>query len=249
MLRFHTEAMNAPKKDSRPVRKTKVRRGSPPSAASRGRRERILLVDDHPMLRAGIAELINRQADMEVCGEASTAAEGLGEIQKCKPAMVVADISMPGRSGIEFIRDARAIAPSLSILILSMHDEMIFAERVLEAGAMGYIMKESSPSDILAAIRTVLAGGIYASKRVSALALEAFGGAIRHPVNSPMKKLTPREFEVFRLLGEGVSTKDIGTRLNLSAKTVGSHRINIKEKLGVSTAAELISMAAHLHSV
>jgi DNA-binding NarL/FixJ family response regulator len=207
-------------------------------------RKRLLIVDDHPMLRAGLVELINSQPDMEVCGEAANGGEALGEIQKCHPELVVTDITMPGRSGVEFLKDAHAINPDLPVLILSMHDEMLYAERVLHAGARGYIMKEASPEELLTAIRRVLAGEVYASAHLSIRLLDSFTGRPAPDSHAPMSKLSDRELEVFRLLGEGLPTEVIGRRLNLSAKTIATHRINIKAKLGIRTASELISCAA-----
>jgi DNA-binding NarL/FixJ family response regulator len=207
-------------------------------------RKRLLVVDDHPMLRAGLVELINTQPDMEVCGEAENGGEALSEIQKRHPDLVMTDITMPGRSGVEFLKDALAIDPELPVLILSMHDESLYAERVLHAGARGYIMKEAKPEDLLAAIRRVLAGQVYVSPNLSLRLLDTLTGKAPAKSHSPIQKLSDREFEVFRLLGEGLPTETIGRRLNLSAKTVATHRINIKAKLGIETASELISCAA-----
>ena len=223
--------------------------GKPPGTTRRAAvrpavRKRVLLVDDHPMLRAGLVELVNKQPDMEVSCDAASAAEGLGEIQRCRPELMVTDITLPGRSGVEFIKDALALEPHLPILVLSMHNETIYAERVLQAGARGYIMKEASPEELLTAIRRVLAGGIYVSAEMSARLLAGLAASRPRSSSSPIKKLSDREFEVFRLLGQGLATATIGKRLNLSAKTVATHRINIKAKLGIATAAALISCAA-----
>jgi DNA-binding NarL/FixJ family response regulator len=196
------------------------------------------------MLRAGLVELINHQPDMEVCGEAGNGGDALSEIQKHHPDLVMTDITMPGRSGVEFLKDALAIDPELAVLILSIHDESLYAERVLHAGARGYIMKEAKPEVLLAAIRHVLAGHVYVSPNLSLRLLDTLTGKGPGKSPSPIQKLSDREFEVFRLIGEGLPTAAIGRRLNLSAKTVATHRINIKTKLGIETASELISCAA-----
>ena len=232
--------MSAPKKTTTAA---KARRASAAPASRPAPRQRVLVVDDHPMLRAGLRELINKQADLEVCGEAGNACDALSEISRCHPDVLVTDLSMPGRSGAELIKDALALHPRLSILVVSMHDERIHAERVLRAGARGYVMKEAGPEKLLAAIRKVAAGEVYASEQLSARLLEALTG--RHPrgSQSPIEKLSDREFEVFRLLGEGRPTPDIAQRLHLSAKTVAAHRAKIKTKLAIGTASELISYA------
>jgi len=232
--------MSVPKKANAAV---KARRASPTAASHPARRQRVLVVDDHPMLRAGLRDLINKQPDLEVCGEAANASEALSAISRCHPDVLVTDLSMPGRSGAELIKDALALRPRLSILVVSMHDERIHAERVLRAGARGYVMKEAGPEKMLTAIRQVSTGQVYASEELTSRLLGVLTG--RHPSgsNSPIEKLSNREFEVFRLLGEGLPTGDIAQRLHLSAKTVAAHRANIKTKLAIGTASELISYA------
>lgn len=232
--------MSAPKKTTTAA---KARRTSAAPASRPAPRQRVLVVDDHPMLRAGLRELINKQPDLEVCGEAGNACDALSEISRCHPDVLVTDLSMPGRSGAELIKDALALHPRLSILVVSMHDERIHAERVLRAGARGYVMKEAGPEKLLAAIRKVAAGEVYASEQLSAQLLDTLTS--RHPrgSQSPIEKLSDREFDVFRLLGEGRPTPDIAQRLHLSAKTVAAHRANIKTKLAIGTASELISYA------
>ncbi len=207
------------------------------------RRQRVLVVDDHPMLRAGLRELINKQADLECCGEAGDAGEALSAISRCHPDVLVTDLSMPGRSGAELIKDALALHPRLPILVVSMHDERIHAERVLRAGARGYVMKEAGPEKLLAAIRKVAAGEVYASEQLAARLLDTFIGRSVRGALSPVEKLSDREFDVFRLLGDGLPTADIARRLHLSAKTVATHRAKIKTKLEIGTASELISYA------
>lgn len=206
-------------------------------------RRRILLVDDHPFMRAGLAQLIDRQADMRVCGEAGNPAEALQALASTKPDLVLSDLTMPGRSGLEFIKDLRAAHADLAILVVSMHDESVFAERALRAGARGYIMKEAGGENLLAAIRQVLRGEVYVSPRMSARILESLSGARPRGSKSPIEKLTDREFEVFQLIGQGKSTRDIAGQLHLSSKTVDVHRANIKEKLGLTDSTALIRHA------
>jgi DNA-binding NarL/FixJ family response regulator len=206
-------------------------------------RRRLLLVDDHPMMRAGLAQLINKQADLEVGGEAGNPAEALQEIGRVRPDLVVTDITMPGRGGVEFIKDALAVHAGLPILVVSMHDELIYAERALRAGARGYVMKEAGAEKLLQAIRKVLTGEVYVSERTSANLLDSLTGRRPRGSNSPIEKLSDREFEVFQLIGQGKSTRDVAQELHLSPKTVDVHRGRIKEKLGVKDATSLVRHA------
>jgi len=160
-----------------------------------------------------------------------------------KPDMVLTDMTMPGRSGLEFIKDLRASDPQIAILVVSMHDEVIYAERALRAGARGYIMKEAGGENLLAAIRQVLSGQIYLSPRMSANALDVFSGRRPRGSSSPIEKLSDREFEVFRLVGQGKSTRDIAQQLHLSTKTVDVHRGHIKEKLELRDVTALVRHA------
>jgi len=212
----------------------------PGKPVSRSLRKAILLVDDHPMTRAGLAQLINKQKDMEVCGEASSTLEALRELFKRKPDLVLTDITMPGGSGMEFMRDLLALHRGLPILVLSMHDELIYAERALRAGARGYIMKEAGGERLLAAIRRVLSGQVYLSERMSARLLESLTGRRPRGSKSPIQKLSDREFEVFQLIGQGKSTRDIAKHLHLSPKTVAVHRDHLKEKLQIKDATLLV---------
>jgi DNA-binding NarL/FixJ family response regulator len=205
---------------------------------------RVLVVDDHPMTRAGLVHLINHQPNLDVCGEAENAAQALNALDACKPDLILADITLPGKSGLELIKDIRALRPGLPILVISMHDESLYAERVLRAGARGYITKHEGGEKLMEAIRHVLSGQIYVSERMSAHILEIFSGSQPDPERSSIRQLSDREFEVFELIGEGLSAREIAERLHLSAKTVDAHRAKIKEKLHVKTASELISYAA-----
>lgn len=217
--------------------------GREPNFFTGSDRRKILLVDDHPMTRAGLAQLINKQPDLVVCCEASNASEAFKNISKLRPDMILTDISMPGRSGIEFIKDVLALYAGLPILVISMHDELIYAERALRAGARGYIMKEAGGEKLLAAMRRVLSGQVYVTERMSASLLDALTG--RHPrgSRSPIGKLSDREFEIFQLIGEGKNSRDIARQLHLSPKTVDVHRAHIKVKLDLKDATSLVRHA------
>lgn len=202
-----------------------------------------MLVDDHPMMRAGLAQLINKQTDLEVCCEAGSPAQALSDFGRCRPDLLVTDITMPGRSGVEFIRDVLALDPRMLILVVSMHDELIYAERMLRAGARGYVMKEAGGEKLLEAIRQVLNGEAYVSSRMSARLLDSLTGRRPRGSSSPIEKLSDREFEVFQLIGQGLSTRDIARQLHLSSKTVDVHRAHIKEKLQLRDATALVRHA------
>jgi DNA-binding NarL/FixJ family response regulator len=207
-------------------------------------KSRILIVDDHPMTRQGLVTLIEHQPDWAVCFEAQNAEQALEAIAKTKPDLVLADISLPGKSGLELIKDIRALHENLPVLVISMHDESLYAERVLRAGARGYVPKHSGAAKIVEAIRAVLNGRIYVSEEMSAHFLEQLCGRSSPQMRSTVEQLSDREFEVFELIGQGLSAHDIAQRLFLSAKTVDAHRANIKEKLKIKTTAELIAYAA-----
>jgi DNA-binding NarL/FixJ family response regulator len=206
-------------------------------------RRRVLIVDDHPFMRAGLAQLIDRQPGLVVSAEAGDPAAAMTELAKGPVDLVLTDISMPGRSGIEFIKDLQATRPELPILVVSMHDELIYAERVLRAGARGYIMKEAGGENLLAAIKRVLDGEVYVSSKMSARILDGLSGRKPRGSQSPIEKLTDREFEVFQLIGQGKSTRDIAKQLHLSSKTVDVHRGHVKEKLGLSDTTSLVRHA------
>lgn len=213
-----------------------------PRSTSKARKQ-ILIVDDHPIMREGLAQLINHELDLTVCGEAETAERGLTLVQSLQPDLVLADITLPGKNGLEFIKDLQAMHPGLAVLVLSMHDESLFAERVLRAGGRGYIMKQEGGKKLMAAIRQVLAGQVYVSEKMSARILENFSGRHADSGASPIEKLTDREFEVFQLVGRGKGSRDIAEQLHISVKTVEVHRANIKQKLGLKTAPELVRHA------
>jgi DNA-binding NarL/FixJ family response regulator len=206
-------------------------------------RDRILIVDDHPITRYGVTQLINHEPDLLVCGEAESAQQALAAIKSALPDLVLADITMPSRSGLEFIKDMQAHHPSVPVLVMSMHDETIYAERVLRAGGRGYIMKSEGGEKLLEAIRQVLQGKVYVSKGMSAALLEVFAPHHSKGVEATPGALSDREFEVFQLIGQGLSAQQIGQRLNLSVKTVGTHRQHIRQKLKLQTGPELIRQA------
>jgi DNA-binding NarL/FixJ family response regulator len=206
--------------------------------------KRVLIVDDHPITREGLLHLIGNQPDLMVCGAASNSAEALDGIMTLEPNLVLSDFTLPDKCALELIRDIKAIKPSLPILILSMHDENLYAERVIRAGARGYISKHEGGEKLVVAIRQVLDGRIYASENVAVRILEAFSGAEKNDPNSEVAGLSDREFEIFELLGRGISTQQISSQLHLSVKTVEAHRANIKSKLGLDTSSALISYAA-----
>jgi DNA-binding NarL/FixJ family response regulator len=205
--------------------------------------KRLMIVDDHPMMRQGLAQLIDNEPDLKVVAEADTGGQGLDLVVKEQLDLAVLDISLPDKNGLELIKDMRAVKPELPILIISMHDEALYAERVLRAGARGYIMKQEGGKKLLQAIRQVLTGQIYVSEKMSARILETFSGRTPEQSASPVARLSDREFEVFQLIGQGKGTKEIANHLNLSVKTVEVHRARIKEKLAIQTATDLVRYA------
>ena len=205
---------------------------------------RIVLVDDHPVVLDGYRTLLSKQADFLVCATAGNAPEAVAAVERECPQLVITDLTMPGRSGLELIKDLITLDPALKILVISMHDETLWAERALKAGAKGYMMKDCDSSTVIAAVRSVLAGGIYLSAAMSARVLGAFASARpRGSAVSPLETLSDREFEVFRLFGEGRTAKEIGAHLSISPKTVAVHRDHIKDKMGFLTSAEMIREA------
>lgn len=206
--------------------------------------KRILIVDDHPMTRSGMAGWIEREPDLSVCAEADTAWKALDAVSKHKPDLVLTDITLPGKNGVELIKDLHAMRPELPVLVITMHDESLYAERALRAGARGYIMKHEGGDKLVHAIRRVLGGRIYVSESMSSRILEVFSGRRQVARRSGIEQLSDREFEVFQLIGQGLSTRDVARRLRVSVKTVDAHRAKIKDKLGIKSMTELISSAA-----
>jgi DNA-binding NarL/FixJ family response regulator len=206
-------------------------------------RKNILIVDDHPMMRDGLAALITAQPDLAVCAQAADAREAMQAIESLRPDLVLMDISLPGKSGLEAIKDIQSLAPGLATLVLSMHDESLYAERVLRAGARGYVMKQEGGKRIMDGIRAVLEGKVFVSEKMSARIMNAFTGRRAAEATSSVESLSDREFEVFQLIGRGRSTKEIADQLHLSVKTVEVHRVNIKAKLQLTTSPELVHYA------
>ena len=206
-------------------------------------KRRVFVVDDHPIVRQGLALLINQQPDLTVCGEAEEVHDALQKIGICKPDIVIVDISLNGPDGLELLKTVRARDASLPVLILSMHDESIYAERALRAGANGYIMKQEATETVLAALRRIINREIYVSEKVASKMLRRFISGSATARQSPIADLSDRELEVFRLIGEGHSTRRIAEELHLSVKTVESYQAHIKEKLSLRSARELVQHA------
>ncbi len=209
-------------------------------------KSKIFLVDDHPLVREWLTNLIHQQPDLSVCGEAETAPEALQGIAKLRPDVAIVDISLKGGSGIELIKNLKTLQPRVAVIVLSMHDEELYAERALRAGARGYIMKRETAKKVIAAIRQVLEGKLYVSERLTALFAKKFveGGPAIGPA---IIQLSDRELEVFQLLGQGYETRQIAESMNISMKTVQAFCGRIKEKLKLSSATELLREAIRWH--
>lgn len=209
-----------------------------------GVKRRVLIVDDHPIFRDGISQLINQEDDVEVCGGVPSAAHALTAVEELSPDLLIVDISIHGSNGIELVKVVRGRYPNLPVLVISMHDERIYAERALRAGARGYIMKSAATEKVLMAIRRILGGGLYLSEAVGGRLLNTLlMGRGEKAGISPVGQLSDRELEVFQALGEGKGTREIAEALKLSIKTVETHRAHIKSKLNIRTANELIRSA------
>jgi len=198
---------------------------------------RVVIVDDHPIMRMGLSQLLQSSGTVEVCGEAGSVGEAIQLMQTIPPVdLFVIDISLPDRSGLELIRDLKIMDPGIRSLVVSSHDERVYAERVLRAGGRGYIMKDRAPEQLIAAVEQVLAGGIFLSPAMTSRMMETLSGA---KAATPIAGLTDRELEVFRAIGEGKSSREISGALGISIRTIDAHRTHIKEKLGLRDAAEL----------
>jgi DNA-binding NarL/FixJ family response regulator len=213
-------------------------------------KQRIFLVDDHPITREGLARLINHERDMEVCGQANNAAKAVTDIEPMKPDLVVVDVSLTtGASGLELIKDLAARHPRLRMLALSTHDEALYAERALRAGAKGYVMKQEPTEKVMAAIRQVLDGGIFLSDAMKDRLLHKMTQSGSAPTATEIERLSDRELEVYRLIGQGRGTRQIADELHLSMSTVETYRTHIKEKLHLASAPELVRRAVEwVHS-
>lgn len=205
---------------------------------------RILIADDHPAMREGLAAILSVEDDFEVCGKASSVSEALDLARNLKPDLVITDLAFPERSGLELVKDLKILQPETPVIVMSMHDETIYAERVFRAGGRGYLMKESSSETIIEAVRKILKGGVWASQKVTDLFLYSLSwGAEKKEATFPLKRLTDRELEVFESIGKGGSSQDIADSLNISARTVDAHRAHIREKLGITDSTELTRYA------
>ena len=214
----------------------------PAPTAETGNRKRVLIVDDHPVTREGLRMIINREADLIVCGEAENAVQAMQAVQKLAPDLVLTDINLPGKSGLELVKDLKAVSPGIVVLALSMHDESLYAERILRAGARGYISKHRPAAELLAAIRQVLDNHMFLSKEESERLLQRISGKSQAN-QSPMEILTDREFEIFQKIGEGKPPKEIASQLHLSTRTVAVHYANIRQKLNLDSTSKLIRFA------
>jgi len=208
---------------------------------------KVLLVDDHPLVREWLATLINQQSDLQVCGEADSAPKALQLIGTVNPEIAIVDISMEGGSGIELIKNIKASHPDVMVIVLSMHDEALYAERALRAGARGYIMKREATKGVLQAIRGDLGGKLYLSDKMAMMMAEKFVDGRPKTSGSTIENLSDRELEVFQLLGRGYSTRQIADELRVSFKTVQAFCARIKEKLKLSSANELLREAVRWH--
>jgi len=207
-------------------------------------RARVFIVDDHPIVRKGIADLLRQAPDMEVCGDAATIEDALRKIAELAPELVVVDLSLPGAGGLDLLKDLSLRHPELKAVVLSMHDETLFAERALRAGARGYVMKQEAVNELETALRRVLDGKIYLSPAMSERLLHLLARGKAPSDGSPLERLSDRELEVFEMIGRGMATREIARKLHLSVKTIESHREHIKGKLALPTAAKLVQHAA-----
>jgi DNA-binding NarL/FixJ family response regulator len=207
------------------------------------RKRRVLIVDDHPLMRQGLTQLINQQPDLVVCGEAEDVPEALRQTSELKPDVVIVDLSLRGSDGIQLIRSLHLQYSQLPVLVLSMHDEAIHAERALKAGAWGYVMKQEATNQVLSAVRSVLAGDIHVSQQVSSKIMQGIVGGSRSSQRSPIDRFSDRELEVFRKIGRGAATKEIAAELNLSVKTIETYCAHIKEKLRLRSQRQLVQHA------
>ena len=210
-----------------------------------GKKSRVLLVDDHPVIRQGLAALIREEPDLDVCGEASNAREALELIAAQNPEIALVDISLSGPDGIELIKDIKIRYPEVRVLVLSMHDESVYAERALRAGARGYLMKSEPLEKVMEAIRRVLMGEIHVSEQFASRLLHQVVGQGHVAETSAMDRLSDRELQVFRSIGQGMGIREIAGELYLSVKTIEAHREHIKRKLGLASSGELLRYAIH----
>lgn len=215
----------------------------PPPARSAKKRARILLVDDHPLVRERLAEIINREADLTVCGEAEDRHDAIAAIAARHPELVIVDLTLKNSDGLELIKDIRSRWPKVRMLVVSMHDESLYAERVIRAGALGYITKQEATRRILLAIRRVLAGAIYLNERVASHIIGRLTTRSDSVAAAPAEVLADRELQVFDFTGRGLNTSEIAARLHIAVKTVETYRARIKEKLKLKHSSDLLQWA------
>lgn len=216
---------------------------SPPAQPNKPHATRILLVDDHPVVRDGFADVINREPDLTVCGVAEDRNGALRAVETSKPNLVVIDLTLKDSSGLELIKDLQVQRPALLVLVVSMHNENLYAERVLRAGARGYITKQQATRDIVQAIRRVLSGGIYLNEATGAVVLARLAAKPQAEGDAVLDSLTDRELQVFELTGQGFNTREISKQLHIDMKTVETYRLRIKEKLKLETSSDLLKLA------
>ena len=210
-----------------------------PSPEAETKKLGVLLVDDHPIVRQGLARLIEQEGDMTVCGEAEDADQALEQVRKLNPDIAIIDVSLKESNGLELVKQIKAEFAGLPMLVLSMHEEAMYAPRALRAGAMGYVMKQEAPTSVVTAIRRLLKGEVYLSEKMTSQMVQHAVSGQPMTTLSPMDRLTDRELEVFEAIGQGLSTRQIAEQLHRSIKTIEAHREHIKEKLGLKNAAEL----------
>jgi len=206
---------------------------------------RVFIVDDHPVVRSGLSVIVSSQPDLVVCGDAESARQARKRIVECRPDIILIDVSLADASGIDLIKELRGWYPDLRVLVVSMHDENLYAERALRAGAHGYVMKDAAPDRLVAAIRKIMGGGIFVSPAMTTRLLSRIAGGDASAERLPMALLSDRELEVFEFIGRGMRTRDVADTLHLSVKTVESHRSNIKRKLKLPNAIALLQYATH----
>jgi DNA-binding NarL/FixJ family response regulator len=216
---------------------------NPTAEPRRAGKARVMLVDDHPIVRQGLANLIEDEEDLSVCAQVESAEEALAAMETARPDVIVIDIALGERSGLELVKDVRARWPDMPMLVLSMHDELLFAERSLRAGAKGYIMKQEATEKVMEGIRKVLDGELYVSERMAARLMTQAVNDRGATKENPLSRLSDRELEVFTMIGHGLGTREIAQRLILSIKTVEAHREHIKEKLKLKNGSELMRYA------
>jgi DNA-binding NarL/FixJ family response regulator len=216
--------------------------------AELNRSRNVFIVDDHPIVRQGLAQLIEQEPDLQVCGEAADVREARAALSRMRPDIVILDLSLRDSDGLELIKDIRNKYEGVPVLVLSMHDENIYAERLLSSGANGYIMKQAAGEQLITALRRVLSGGVYVSERIGASMIERLAVSGRKHAMDPIARLSNREIQVLNLIGRGKTTREIAQDLNLSIKTIESHRQRIKKKLSLDTSPRLVQFAINWYA-